>query len=83
MMKPTHEQDPFNLSADWEVKSKLLRRRYPQLTHSDLIIENNDENSLLEKIAKRLNKKRAEVIGIIKNTIPNKFINNLKIQYHD
>jgi hypothetical protein len=82
-MKPTNEQDPFRISGDWEVKSKLLRRRYPQLTHSDLTVENDDENSLLEKIEKRLNKKRAEVIEIIRNTIPNNFINNLKIQYHE
>lgn len=82
-MKPTSEQEPFKVSADWEMKSKLLRRRYPQLTHSDLKIENEDEDGLLEKIAKRLNKKRTEVVEIIKNTIPNKFINNLKIQYHE
>ncbi len=82
-MKPTNEQQPFKVSSDWEKKSKLLRRRYPQLTQLDLKIENNDERGLLDKISKRLNKKHTEVIEIIKNTLPNKFINNLKIQYHE
>lgn len=82
-MKSTNELNSFEISEDWEVKSKLLRRRFPQLTHSDLTIENDDEKSLLDKIGKRLNKKTNEVIDLIKNTIPNKFINNLKIQYHD
>lgn len=81
-MKPTSEQEPFKVT-DWDMKSKLLRRRFPQLTHSDLKIENEDEDGLVEKIGKRLNKKRTEVIEIIRNTIPNKFINNLKIQYHE
>jgi hypothetical protein len=82
-MKPPNEKDSLGISGDWNSKSKLLRRRFPQLTHSDLKTENNDENSLLERIEKRLNKKREEVIEIIKNTLPNKFINNLKIQYHE
>lgn len=82
-MKSTNGQQSFKVSADWDKKSKLLRRRYPQLTQFDLKIENNDEKGVLEKIGKRLNIKPAEVIEIIKNTIPNKFINNLKIQYHE
>ena len=81
-MNATNKQEDFRIS-DWESKSKLLRRRYPQLTPSDLSFENDDENNLLERIQQRLNKKRAEVIEIIKNTIPNKFINNLKIHYHE
>lgn len=82
-MKPNSEQQTFKIPDDWDIKTKLLRRRFPQLTLSDLKFEKNDENSLLERIEKRLNKKRAEVIEIITNTIPNKFINNLKIQYHE
>ena len=81
-MNATNKQEDFRIS-DWESKSKLLRRRYPQLTTSDLSFEKDDENDLLERIQQRLNKKRAEVIEIIKNTIPNKFINNLKIHYHE
>ena len=81
-MNATNKEEDFRIS-DWESKSKLLRRRYPQLTPSDLSFEIDAENDLLERIQQRLNKKRAEVIEIIKNTIPNKFINNLKIHYHE
>ena len=81
-MNAINKEEDFRIS-DWESKSKLLRRRYPQLTPSDLSFEKDDENDLLERIKQRLNKKRAEVIEIIKNTIPNKFINNLKIHYHE
>ncbi len=82
-MKPKEKPDEFEFPPDWEVKAKLLRRRFPQLTLSDLKLESNGESGLLQRIETRLNKKRAEVIDIIKNTIPNKFINNLKIQYHE
>lgn len=81
-MKPINQQEAFEIPSDWDVKAKLLRRRFPQLTLSDLKFENN-QNSLLERIEQRLDKKRDEVIELIKNTIPNKFINNLKIQYHE
>lgn len=81
-MSTTKQQEDFRIS-DWNLKSKLLRRRYPQLTPSDLSFEKDDENDLLERIQKRLNKQRAEVIEIIENTITNKFINNLKIHYHE
>ena len=81
-MNATNQQEDFRISDNWETKSKLLRRRYPQLTPSDLSFT-ADENDLLERIQQRLNKKRAEVVEIIKNTIPNKFINNLKIHYHE
>ncbi|MGV3696101.1 hypothetical protein [Flavobacterium sp.] len=82
-MKPNNDQEAFKIPPDWDVKAKLLRRRFPQLTPSDLTIDENGENGLLKRLEKRLDKKRAEIIEIIQNTIPNKFINNLKIHYHD
>ena len=82
-MNTIKQQNPFRIAGDWDLKSKLLRRRFPQLTFLDLKIENNDENDLLERIGNRLNKNRDEVIQIIKKTVTNKFINNLKIQYHE
>lgn len=82
-MKSVNQKEAFEIPGDWDVKAKLLRRRFPQLTLSDLKIEKNGENNLLERIEKRLGIKRDEVIELIKNTIPNKFINNLKIQYHE
>ena len=77
------KKESFRISGDWEIQSKLLRRRFPQLTLSDLEFEVSRESELLIRIEKRLNKQRAEVIEIIKKTITNKFINNLKIKYHE
>ena len=82
-MSAINEKDPFRISEDWDLKSKLLRRRFPQLTPSDLEFKKNGENDLLKRIEKRLNKNRIEVIKIIKNTLTNKFINNLKIKHHE
>lgn len=82
-MDITDEKESFRISGDWDLQSKLLRRRFPQLTPSDLEFEKNRESDLLKRIENRLNKKRAEVIDIINKTLPNKFINNLKIQYHE
>ena len=75
--------ESFRISGDWNLLSKLLRRRFPQLTLSDLEFEIDRESDLLKRIEKRLNKKRTEVIKIINKTIPNKFINNLKIKYYE
>ena len=82
-MKPVNEKKAFKIPSDWEVKAKLLRRRFPQLTSSDVTIDQDDGNSMLRRLEKKLDKTRPEVIEIIKNTLPNKFINNLKIQYHE
>ncbi|WP_445454659.1 hypothetical protein [Flavobacterium sp. 25HG05S-40] len=82
-MKPVNEKDAFKIPSDWEVKAKLLRRRFPQLTSSDVTIDQDDGHSMLRRLEKKLDKTRSEVIEIIKNTLPNKFINNLKIQYHE
>lgn len=82
-MKPVNEKEAFKIPSDWEVKAKLLRRRFPQLTSSDVTIDQDDGNSMLRRLEKKLDKTRSEVIEIIKNTLPNKFINNLKIQYHE
>ena len=82
-MDITDEKESFRISGDWDLQSKLLRRRFPQLTPSDLEFERNKENDLLKRIENRLNKKRDEVIDIINKTLPNKFINNLRIQYHE
>jgi hypothetical protein len=75
--------EEIKILGDWDSKSKLLRRRFPQLMPSDLKLDKNDEDDLLDRIAQRLQKTKAEVLEIIKNTIPNKFITNLKIKYHE
>ena len=82
-MDAINEKECFRISENWDLQYKLLRRRFPQLTHSDLEFKKDEEEDLLKRIEKRLNKKRTEVIEIIKNTLTNKFINNLKIKHHE
>jgi hypothetical protein len=84
-MSSSKNNDPeaIKIWSDWDKKAKLLRRRFPQLNPSDLNFEKGNENDLLERLENRLKKTRNEVIEIIKKTIPNQFINNLKINYHE
>jgi len=82
-MYSLNQNEVFKIPSDWDLKAKLLRRRFPQLTPSDLAFQRDGEDDLLKRIESRLNKKRVEVIEIIKKTVTNKFINNLKIKHHE
>ncbi len=84
-MNPIKNKEPVSpkIWVEWEKKSKLLRRRFPQLIPSDLKFEKGKENDLLERLQNKLDKNKSEIIQIIENTITNKFINNLKINYHE
>jgi uncharacterized protein YjbJ (UPF0337 family) len=55
----------FKITGNWEVKSKQLKEKYPQLTDADLKFETGKENELLGRVEHRLNKKREEVINIL------------------
>ena len=63
---------PFKITGNWYLRSKLLKAQYSQLTNDDLKFENGKENELLTRIENRLNKKREEVIDIIKESDPEK-----------
>ena len=84
-MNPIKNKEPVasKIWADWDKKSKLLRRRFPQLVPSDLKFEKGNENDLLEGLQNKLKKNKSQIIQIIENTLTNKFINNLKINYHE
>lgn len=56
----------FTITGDWKLQSKQLKEDYTQLTDSDLKFERGKENDLLERVQKRLNKNREEVISIIR-----------------
>ncbi len=60
----------FKMTGDWEAQSRILKEKFPQLTKADLVYEKNHEDDLLERIQKRLNKKRGEVINIIRKGQP-------------
>ena len=58
--------EPFKMVGNWDVQSKTLKQKFPQLTDTDLKFETGKEIELLTRVEKRLNKKRDEVISIIK-----------------
>jgi hypothetical protein len=62
--------EPFKMTGDWKGQSKQLKLKYAQLTDQDLVFEVGKENNLLKRIETRLNKKREEVINIIKKVQP-------------
>jgi hypothetical protein len=64
------ENESFKITGDWAVQSKQLKEKFSQLTDSDLKFEIGKENDLLGRVETRLNKKREEVISIIKNGQP-------------
>jgi hypothetical protein len=55
----------FKVTGNWENQSKQLKGKFSQLTDSDLKFEPGKENDLLDRVEKRLNKNREEVINII------------------
>lgn len=67
-MDTTHTNSPevFKVTGDWKAQSKQLKEKFPQLTDADLTFENGKEHDMLKKVETRLNKKREEVINIIK-----------------
>ena len=56
-----------NISENWSKLSILLKERFASLTENDLKFVRGKENELLSKLSFRLNKRRQEVIEIIKN----------------
>ena len=60
--------ETFKITGNWDVQSKQLQEKFSQLTDADLKFETGKENELLSRVETRLNKKRDEVINIIKKT---------------
>ena len=60
--------ETFKITGNWDVQSKQLKEKFSQLTDADLKFETGKENELLSRVENRLNKKRDEVINIIKKT---------------
>ena len=56
----------FKITGNWDVQSKSLKKKFNQLTDADLKFEHGKESELLGRIENRLNKKRDEVIKIIR-----------------
>ncbi|MDO5637066.1 MAG: hypothetical protein Q4G18_07425 [Myroides sp.] len=51
--------------TNWDESSKKLKEQFSQLTDADLKFEPGKEDELLNRIEKRINKRRSEVIDMI------------------
>lgn len=56
----------FKVTGNWDSQSKQLKSQFSQLTDSDLKFESGQENEMLGRVETRLNKKRNEVIDILR-----------------
>ncbi len=64
------KDEPFKMSGNWDNQARILKEKFPQLTDADLKFETGKENDLLQRIETRVNKKREEVINIIRKGQP-------------
>jgi uncharacterized protein YjbJ (UPF0337 family) len=62
----TKSTEPFKMVGKWESQAQLLQKKFAQLTDDDLKFVEGEEEDLLIRIETRINKKREEVINIIK-----------------
>lgn len=60
----------FKITGNWNNQSKELKNKFSQLTDADLKFETGKEEDLLKRMETRLNKKREDVINIIKKGQP-------------
>ncbi|MHB1921317.1 MAG: cupin domain-containing protein [Chitinophagaceae bacterium] len=59
--KPEH----YEVIGDWEIRSKQLQEKFPQLTDEDLELKMGKEDEMLARLGIKLNKNGDEVLNII------------------
>lgn len=59
--------EAFTITGDWTPQAAKLKEKFNTLTDSDLKFETGKENELLNRIGNKINKKREEVISLIKS----------------
>jgi hypothetical protein len=60
----------FEMDGNWSLQSEVLKKLFPQLKDEDLRFEKGKIDELLSRLEVRLNKKRGEIITIIKKGQP-------------
>jgi uncharacterized protein YjbJ (UPF0337 family) len=64
--KPKKATEEFKITGNWVEQAKSLKAKFPKLTDTDLKFEAGKEDQLLSRLATALNKKKDEVINLIK-----------------
>lgn len=66
--------ESFKVTGNWSMLAERLKSKFAQLTEADLKFETGKEDDLIARLAARLNKKKDEVIQLLKTAqvaIPN------------
>ena len=71
----------FEMDGNWKLQSRVLKKLFPQLKDEDLKFETGKIDELLSRLEIKLNKKRGEIITIIKKGQP-EFNSNQKRTDH-
>lgn len=64
--KPKKTTEEFKITGNWAERAKALKDKFPKLTDSDLKFEVGKEEQLVMRLASALNKKKDEVINMLK-----------------
>ena len=67
-MDPKHSNSAtgFRIVGKWSVVSQRLRKKFPQLTDDDLVLEEGGEMELVKRLETMLGKTKEEIIQLIK-----------------
>ena len=72
MEQTTSKVGAYKIVGNWDEQSKTLKEKFPQLTDEDLKFEIGKDIELFARLENRLNKKRGEVISLLKKGQPEK-----------
>jgi hypothetical protein len=64
--KPKKVAEEFKITGNWAERAKALKDKFPKLSDSDLKFEVGKEEQLVSRLATALNKKKDEVINLLK-----------------
>ena len=64
--KPKKATEEFKITENWAEQAKSLKTKFPKLTDADLKFETGKEDLLISRLVTALNKKKEDVINLIK-----------------
>lgn len=64
--KPKKAIEEFKITGNWAERAKALKDKFPKLTDADLKFETGKEDQLVTRLVTALNKKKDEVINLLK-----------------
>jgi hypothetical protein len=64
--KPKKTAEEFKITGNWADHAKALKAKFPKLSDADLKFEIGKEEQLISRLATALEKKKDEVISLIK-----------------